>query len=104
MGATNVQIVPATTATVTGAWFACPADKRPKFQFYLTGTAGAQTATIILEGSSDGIGIGSTLTVSLSGTSTDQYGLYTQADWPYYRARVTAISGTGATANVQMVV
>lgn len=67
-------------------------------------TAGAGTATVIIEGSNDGgntwVLIG-TLTMVLSIT-TDTEGLAQNAHWEKVRANLTAISGTDATVTVYM--
>lgn len=90
------------TTTVTG-------DPRYKdspfttFQGTVVGT-GAVTATIVIDCSNDGVNWCSTAlgTITLSGTTSSSDGFTTQAPWKFVRARVTAISGTGATINVLM--
>ena len=62
---------------------------------------GAVTATVVIDCSNDGINWNTTAlgTISLSGTTSAADGFTTTAPWKYIRARVTAISGTGATVN-----
>ena len=69
------------------------------FQAWVTGT-GAVTATIVVDCTND-----DTLqnwcstplgTITLSGTTSSSDGFTTTAPWKYVRARITAISGTGA--------
>lgn len=73
------------------------------FQGTVSGT-GAVTATIVLEVSNDNTYWVSTVlgTITLSGTTSSSDGFTTSAPWKYVRARVTAISGTGATVQVYM--
>jgi hypothetical protein len=68
------------------------------FQATVTGT-GAVTATVVIDCSNDGSNWCATAlgTISLSGTTSSSDGFTTTAPWKYIRARVTAISGTGAT-------
>lgn len=90
------------TTTITG-------DGRYKdspfttFQATVVGT-GAVTATVVIDCSNDGVYWCTTPlgTISLSGTTSNADGFTTQAPWKYVRARVTAISGTGATVYVTM--
>lgn len=74
------------------------------FQINVDGTAGTQTATVVIEVSNDGVHPVATVlgTISLSGTLTASDGFTTIASWKYIRARVTAISGTGATITATM--
>lgn len=76
------------------------------FQASIAGT-GAQTATIIIEGTNEkAIATSNFLligTITLSGTTTDSDGFVASAiPWNVVRARLTAISGTAATVNVYM--
>lgn len=81
------------------------------FQATVIGT-GAVTATVIIEGSnhsSDGT-IGGTIywcdtvlgTITLSGTTSDSDGFSTNSTWKFVRARLTAITGTGAVVTCKM--
>lgn len=86
-----------TSAPTTG-----PATKREKetlngvtIQATVTGT-GALTATVIVEGSNDSINFLTLATITLSGTTTASDGYYGSAPWRFTRARLTALTGTGA--------
>jgi hypothetical protein len=67
-------------------------------QSCVDGTAGVQTATVIFDVSNDALHpVGTSLgTTTLSGTLTASDGFTTAAAWKFIRARVTAVSGTGA--------
>lgn len=87
------------TATTTGAGN-IKDSPFTTFQAWVSGT-GAVSATIVIDCSND-----DTLqnwcstplgTITLSGTTSSSDGFTTTAPWKYVRARVTAISGTGAT-------
>lgn len=73
------------------------------FQGIVTGT-GAVTATINIEVSNDGVNwvVTPMGTIVLSGTTSVSDGFTSAAPWKYIRANVTAISGTGAIAQVLM--
>ena len=73
------------------------------FQATVVGT-GAVTGTVVIDCSNDGTYWCSTAlgTITLSGTTSSSDGFTTSAPWKYVRARVTAISGTGATITVLM--
>lgn len=92
------------TTTSTGSWMFKDAPKA-SFQATVTGT-GAVTATVVFDVSNDGENAVSTTlgTITLSGTTSASDGFTTDAPWKYVRARVTAISGTGATVNVNQCV
>lgn len=71
------------------------------FQAVVTGS-GAVSATVLIQVSNNPsvqgwITLG---TITLSGTTTDTDGFASEATWAYYRANVTAISGTGAAVTV----
>jgi len=75
------------------------------FQATVVGT-GTVTATIVIDCSNDTSGTGGTPqywcstplgTITLSGTTSASDGFTTSAPWKFVRARVTAITGTGAT-------
>lgn len=89
-----------TTTTLTGAWMFKDAPNA-SYQVVVSGT-GTVTATVIFDVSNDGINAVTTTlgTVTLSGTTTASDGFTTSAPWKYVRARVTAITGTGAIVNV----
>ena len=75
------------------------------YQGIVAGT-GAVTATIEIEGSNDSKVSGaewvSLGTITLSGTTSDTDGFGSVLPWLMVRARLTAITGTGATVNVLM--
>lgn len=78
-------------------------DARPNrtFQGTVIGT-GVVTATIIIEASNDGTNFMTLGTITLSGTTTATDGFVSVANWIYVRARLTAVSGTGAAVTVIM--
>lgn len=94
----------AQTATNTGDWFPLNIGSDALgFVATLTGT-GALTATVILDGSVDGsTSVPARATFSLSGTGSDAAEWETISKLPYWRARVTAISGTSAAVTVSAV-
>lgn len=85
------------TTTSTGAAVYKDSPKAT-IQATVVGT-GAVTATVVIDCSNDGTNWCSTAlgTITLSGTTSSSDGFTTDAPWKYVRARVTAISGTGAT-------
>lgn len=91
-----------TITTTTGQWL-YKDSPNSTFQATVTGT-GAVTATVIIDVSNDGINAVTTVlgTITLTGTTSSSDGFTTNAPWKYVRARVTAISGTGATVQVYM--
>lgn len=90
------------TTTVTGDWKYKDAPQAT-IQATVSGT-GAVTANVIIDCSNDGVNAVSTSlgTIGLSGTTSSSDGFTTSAPWKYVRARVTSISGTGATVNVNI--
>jgi hypothetical protein len=72
-----------------------------KFMATVAGT-GAVTATVPIEYSLDGTYWATGATITLSGTTSATDGYATVADWPFCRAKTTAISGTNATVTVKM--
>lgn len=92
-----------TTTTGKGVKFNAP-NNFPirKVQADISGT-GAVTATIIVDGRSlDKSTWAPEFTITLSGTTTDSYRGSLTDNGAEYRARITAISGTGATVSVWM--
>lgn len=92
----------ATSTTTTGTGDAHYKDApKTTFQAIVAGT-GAVTATVVFDCSNNGTNWCSTAlgTISLSGTTSATDGFTTDAPWKYVRARVTAISGTGASVTV----
>lgn len=98
----NLYTEPGTTGTTTSLTV-YKDSPFSTFQGTVSGT-GAVTATIVVEGSNDGTNWVATAlgTITLSGTTSATDGFTTTAPWKYVRARVTAITGTGATAQVYM--
>lgn len=86
--------------TDTGALIPVNAGKRT-FQANVAGT-GAVTATVVIEVSNDGTNVVTLGTIGLSGTTSAVDGFASDAAWAFARARISAISGTGATVNVFM--
>jgi len=88
------------TTTVTGDWMFKDAPQ-VSFQAVVSGT-GTVGATVVFDVSNDGVNACSTVlgTITLTGTTVNADGFTTSAPWKYVRARVTAISGTGAIVNV----
>jgi hypothetical protein len=93
------QTVTSTTITASGSgpWL-YKEGVFATFQACIDGTAGAQTATVTIECSNDGIHTCATVmgTISLTGTLSASDGFASTSAWKYIRANVTAISGTGA--------
>lgn len=91
----------AQTATNTGDAYALNLGSNAiGFAAYVAGT-GAVSATVILDNSWDGVKwILARNTFTLSGTTNDGAEWETVSKMPYWRARVTAISGTGAAVDV----
>ena len=93
-----------TGVTTTGAGTQIYKDSPySTFHAVVAGT-GTVYATISIEVSNDGTTWCSTPmgTITLSGTTSSADGFTSEAPWKYVRANVTAISGTGATAQVYM--
>lgn len=108
---TTKKLLDAVTSTVTGPTVHVsgvtslggnyPQHTARSFQSYIAGT-GAVTATVLVEGSNDEVGWILMQTHTLSGTTTDVAGVPSSAQWEWVRARLTAISGTGAAVTVTM--
>jgi hypothetical protein len=94
------DLLTAATTTATGTW-QYKDSPYSTYQATVTGT-GAVSATVVIDVSNDGVNSTSTPmgTISLTGTTSSSDGFTSTAPWKYTRARVTAISGTGATINV----
>jgi len=91
-------------ATTTSTSLVCYKDSPyTTFQATVLGT-GTVTATIVIDVSNDGVYWVSTPmgTITLSSTDSASDGFTSSAPWKYVRARITAISGTGATVQVCM--
>jgi hypothetical protein len=93
------SLLAAATSTGAGAGTPLVQGGRQTFQAILTGT-GAVSATVLIEVSDNGSNWITQATISLSGTGSDTGGYAEDAAWIYYRANVTAISGTGASLDV----
>lgn len=94
------KLIDAATATVTSGNIQSSKPDRT-FQATVVGT-GAVTATIIIEATNDDIAHLTLGTITLSGTTSASDGFASSAQWRYVRARITAISGTGAAVTVTM--
>ena len=95
-----LDILKDATTTATGEWH-YKDGLNSTYQAILSGT-GALTATVIIEVSNDGVNACSTPlgTIVLSGTTLTSDGFTSSAPWKYVRARISAISGTNATIDV----
>jgi hypothetical protein len=100
-----------TAATGTGAGNAwhprdVPATNTYVFHsFQASGTTTASTgaATVVIQVSNDGTNYLTLGTITLTlGTSSTSDGFASLNTWEYYRANLTAISGTGASVTVLM--
>lgn len=98
----NMFADPGVTSTATGPTIVKDSPFST-FQATVTGS-GAVTATVVIDASNDGTNWCSTVlgTITLSGTTTVSDGFTTTAPWKYVRARVTALTGTGATVVATM--
>lgn len=101
--ATSYAVITDSTVTVTSAEVVLGSDSKT-FQAKGSTTAGAGAATIIIEATNDTtwpwITLG-TLTLTL-GTVAVTDGLAILAGWKCVRARLSAISGTGASVSVNV--
>ena len=78
-----------------------PVDVNRTIQALGRTTAGPGTAAIQIQGSLDGINFVKIATINLVLSDTDVTdGFATNAAWKYLRARVTGLTGTGATVDV----
>jgi len=100
------QLLSSATATGSGTTYALRCTNRT-FQAMGTTSAGAGSATIVIEGSNkttpvDGTTVDwttlGTITLTLGTTQTND-GFVSSAAWKWIRARVSSISGTGGTVN-----
>lgn len=95
------SLTPANAITTsTGSWV-LKESPLSTFQATVVGT-GAVSSTVVIDCSNDGVYACATPlgTISLSGTTSSSDGFTTNSPWKYVRYRITAISGTGATINV----
>jgi hypothetical protein len=97
-----MDLLQGATSTTTGDW-KYKDSPYATVQATVVGT-GAVTATVVIDVSNDATYAVSTAlgTITLSGTTSSSDGFTTTAPWKYLRARVTAISGTGATVAVNL--
>jgi hypothetical protein len=102
-------ILNAATATGAGeAWH--ERDTGPKYaygyrSFQAVGrvTASTGAATVLIQVSNDGVNYITLATINLTlGTAATSDGIAAANSWEYYRANVSAISGTNATVTVYM--
>ena len=100
----SVNILPdAITGSTTGARFSAGFSEKRTFQGTGVTSAGAGSATVIVEVSNDGTNWITMGTITLAFTTTlGTDGFTSDAPWRYLRARTTAIAGTDATVNVWM--
>jgi len=98
-----ISILPATLTTVTGGSVPIKEEntREMSIQATVVGT-GALTASIVIEVSNDNLGWVSNAVsnINLSGISVVSQGFLLKAPWAYIRARVTGITGTGASVTV----
>ncbi|MCK5611366.1 hypothetical protein KAR91_56370 [Candidatus Pacearchaeota archaeon] len=101
-----IQLIEDAITTVTGDPFPV-AEVARTYQAKVVGT-GAVTATVVIEGSNDTQAVVANKTwvllgtITLSGTTSDTDGFGSVLPWQETRARITAVSGTDATVNVNM--
>lgn len=95
-----------TAATVTGGGPLCRSVKRNTRVFQVSGavTTGVGSVTVVIEASINGDGWLTLGTVSLTLSTTTATDGFTYDDYPWvlYRARVSSISGTGASVSAFM--
>lgn len=102
----SIPLQSAATTTATGSWVKCYGLGQT-YQVVANGTSGAYSATVVIEASNDGsTALGTpigTITVSGTATTAASDGFATGvAPWAWVRARVSAISGTGAYVSTWM--
>lgn len=96
----STQTLVSSDAQATGSTMLASQRNQRTFQATVSGT-GAVTATVVLEVSNNASdGWVTALTFTLSGTTTATDGASYAPIWPYIRGKITAISGTGATAKL----
>ena len=89
-----ITLLSGATGTTTGTPFQPPPSGC--YQATVVGT-GAVSATVVIEASIDGESWLTLSTITLSGTTSASDGFVAAGGWPNVRARLSAISGTGAT-------
>lgn len=95
------KLLDAATAVVTGAAFR-RTGPRAGYQATITGSL-TVSATVEIDGSNDGQNWASALTLSPNGSNTDTRIGGVSVPYAFHRARITAISGTGAAVTVTAV-
>lgn len=92
----NLLPAPGVTSVTTGDWH-YKDGLHVALQATVVGT-GAVSATVIIEASNDGASAVATPlgTITLTGTNADSDGFANAEPWKFIRARVSALSGTGA--------
>lgn len=102
----TVDMMTAVTSAPTTGSTLRPKSINRTFQAFGSTSAGAGTATVIIEGSNhldptahDWATL-ATFSLSFSNTSEGTEGVSSSAAWRYVRARLTAISGTDAAVTV----
>lgn len=96
-----ISILSGATAPITGQPTVNP-RANCTVQASVAGT-GAVGATVIIEASNnDGADYLTLGTITLSGTTRASDGAVVSAKWDLIRARLTAVSGTGAVVNVSI--
>jgi hypothetical protein len=92
-----------TATTVSNGALHEPQHQQRTFDANGSTSSGAGSATILIQASNDGSNfiLIATITLTLSTTPAAD-GFASDAPWKYVRARVSAISGTGASVNVNM--
>ena len=93
-------ILDAATTTVTGSAVQNQV-KGCTVQANVSGT-GSVSATVEIHVSNDAFGWMTIGTITLSGTTSASDGFAVLAPWEFVRAKVTAISGTGAAVKVMI--
>lgn len=83
------------TAVSTGPTQNTAQNKQTTVVASVKGT-GSVSATVVVEASNDAVDFFTLATITLSGSGTAVDGFGASVRYPYTRAKVTAISGTGA--------
>jgi hypothetical protein len=91
------------TTPVTGSSYNVASKEERNFVCSVEGT-GAVSATVLLEASNNNQQWFTLATFSLSGTDSDADGYVSDDAWQFIRAKVTAVSGTGAAVTMTMAV
>ncbi len=97
---TTLVLMNAATAIGAGTIISPP---MPNQTYQATETCtGTCSATVLIQGSDDGVGWVTLGTITLSGTSPPSDGFASIAPWIEVRGNITAISGTSAAVTVTM--